>query len=266
MTRGGKILGEVLSQVVDSVKPGMTELDVDALAEKLIRKAGGEPGFMKVPGYSHTICAATNDVVVHGIPTKRVLKHGDIIGVDCGVYLDGFHTDMAETIIVESSPSKMLGTRKLKVVHSASSGQESEKYKKIRRFLKVGKDAMWAGIAQAKGGNRVGNISQAIQEMVEGAGFSVVRNLVGHGVGEELHMDPEIPGYLEKKITSTPLLKPGMTIAVEVIYNMGDEEVVYQGNDGWTIVTADGALAGMFERTLLVTESDPIILTPGTTI
>jgi methionyl aminopeptidase len=248
MTAGGKILGEVLSQVVDSVKPGMTELDVDKLAEKLIRAAGGEPGFMKVPGYSHTICAATNDVVVHGIPTKRVLKHGDIIGVDCGVYLDGFHTDMAETIIVREADKKI------------------EDEEKIKKFLKVGKDSMLAGIAQAKGGNRVGHISQAIQEMVEGSGFSVVRNLVGHGVGEELHMDPEIPGYLEKKITSTPLLKPGMTIAVEVIYNMGDEEVVYQGNDGWTIVTADGKLAGMFERTILVTEKDPIILTPGTTI
>jgi len=250
MTKGGKILGEVLSQVVDSVKPGMTELDVDAIAEKLIRAQGGAPGFMKVPGYANTICAATNDVVVHGIPTKRVLKVGDIIGVDCGVYLDGFHTDMAETIIVENSKAAV----------------ESEKYKKVRKFLKNGKDAMWAGIAQAKGGNRVGHISQAIQEMVEGGGYSVVRNLVGHGVGEELHMDPEIPGYLEKKITSTPLLKAGMTIAVEVIYNMGDEEVVYQGNDGWTIVTADGKLAGMFERTILITESDPIILTPGTTI
>ena len=238
MTHAGKILGEVLEKVCQSVKPGITEIELDELAEKLIVEKGGEPGFKKVPGYKHTICVSTNDVVVHGIPKKRVLKEGDIIGIDCGVYYEGYHTDMAETVVV---------------------GQTEDN--DVLDFLRIGKESLFNAIKEAKPHSRVGSISKAMQEGVEGKGYSIVRTLVGHGVGKELHEEPEIPGYLYGKIERTPLLKVGMTIAVEVIYNMGEKEVVYDGTDDWTIATSDGSLSGLFERSLLITESGPKLLT-----
>lgn len=241
MKHGGRILKDVLFEVMDSIKPGITELGLDQLAERLIREKGGEPGFKKVKGYHHTICMSTNDAVVHGVPGKYVFKEGDLAGVDCGVFYKGFHTDMAETKLVQSS--------KFKVQSS------------VDRFLKAGKAALEAGIKQAVLGNRVGHISKAIQDIVEKQnGYSVVRSLIGHGVGRELHEDPEVPGYLAGKIEKTPLLKEGMTIAVEVIYNMGKKGVVLD-QDGWTIRTEDGSLAGLFERSIAITKSDPIVLT-----
>lgn len=242
MRKGGKILSEVLFEVVSYIKPGISELALDKLAEDLIREKGGEPGFKKVPGYTHTLCMATNDVVVHGIPTKYKFKEGDVVGVDCGVFLGGLHTDMAETVHI----------------FAKREGKEN----KIDRFLRIGKEAMFEGINQVKPGNRVGCISKAIQKKVEKeGGYSVVRSLIGHGVGRELHEDPEIPGYLAGSIESTPLLKPGMTIAVEVIYNLGDPDVRYSGEDDWTIRTVDGSLGGLFERSVLVTNTGYEILT-----
>ncbi len=241
MERGGKILAETLFEVMRHAKPGVTELELDALAEKLIRAQGGEPGFKKVPGYHHTTCVSTNDVVVHGIPTNYSLKEGDIIGVDCGVYLDGFHTDMAETVIV---------------------GGPQAVDKKIADFVDTGKRALELAVEQVKPGNHVGNVSRTIQMIVEGAGYSVVHELIGHGVGRELHEEPEVPGYLRGKIEKTPLLKEGMVIAVEIIYNMGKKEVEYAGNnDDWTIVTTDGSLSGLFERSVAVTKNGYEILT-----
>lgn len=243
MREAGKILGEVLSEVIKAVKPGITEVELDRLAERLILEKGGEPGFKKVDGYSHTICVSTNDVVVHGIPKDRVLKEGDIIGIDCGVYLNGYHTDMAETIVVGKTSNPQ-----------------------VTKFLEVGKKAMYEGIRQAKAGRRVGNISQAMHEQIETIGeYSVVRSLVGHGVGKELHEDPEIPGYIDREIRSTPILEDGMTLAIEIIYNMGKAEVQYDGSDDWTISSTDGSLAGLFERTILITPEGPELIThfPG---
>lgn len=241
MRKGGKILAETLFEVMRHAKPGVTELELDALAEKLIRNQGGEPGFKKVPGYHHTICISTNDVVVHGIPTNYALKEGDVVGVDCGVYLDGFHTDMSETVIVGGS-------------------QAAEKA--IVDFVDTGKKALDLAIEQVKPGNHIGHVSKTIQMIVEGAGYSVVRELIGHGVGRELHEEPEVPGYLKGKIEKTPILKEGMVIAVEIIYNMGKKGVEYAGeNDEWTIVTEDGSLSGLFERTVAVTKSGHEILT-----
>ena len=242
MQQAGKILGEVLEILVSRIKPGITEIQIDQLAEKLIKERGGEPGFKKVPGYHHTICISCNDVVVHGIPTERVLKDGDVVGIDCGVYLNGYHPDMAETVRVKSSELKVQNDN-------------------IGKFLKIGKTAMFEAIRQAKAGNRVGDISCAMQGVIEEGGYSVVRNLVGHGVGKNLHEEPEIPGYLAGKIKNTPLLKPGMTIAIEAIYNMGKKEVVYTEDDDWTIVTEDGSISGLFERTILITEKGPELLT-----
>lgn len=241
MKKAGKILADVLYEVLDHARPGVTERELDKLAEELIIKKGGEPGFKKVEGYHHTLCVATNDVVVHGIPGKYKLKEGDIIGLDCGVYLEGFHTDMAETVYV-GDPSRMPGD--------------------IKKFLTVGKQGMLAGIAQVKPNNRIGDISKAIQGTIEEkGGYAVTRSLIGHGVGRELHEEPEVPGYLEGKIENTPRLRPGMTIAVEVIYTMGSPEVMYSGEDDWTILSADGSLGGLFERTVLVTQTGHEVIT-----
>jgi methionyl aminopeptidase len=242
MQKSGKILGEVISELLKMVRPGVSEIEIDKKAEELIRKKGAQEGFKEVPGYKNTICISVNDVVVHGIPTEYRLKEEDIVGIDCGVYYKGFHTDAAETVRVSKK------------------GKKDE----VDRFLEVGKTALFAAIGKARAGNRIGHISRTIQDIVEGAHFSVVRNLVGHGVGRSLHEEPQVPGFLDVSIDRTPLLIPGMTIAIEVIYNMGGKEVLYKNNDGWTIVTADGSLSGLFERTVLVTEDKPVVLTPIT--
>ena len=239
MQHGGHILASVLGKVMRAVKPGVSEIELDRLAEKLIRAAGGEPGFQKVPGYSHTICMSTNDVVVHGIPGEYKFQLGDVVGVDCGVFYQGFHTDMSDSKRVD--------------VENSSKDE-------VDKFLEVGKHALDEAIKMAVIGNRIGHISKKIQDIVEGSGYSIVRSLIGHGVGRELHEEPEVPGYVSKPIEKTPLLKEGMTIAVEVIYNMGKRDVVLD-KDGWTIRTQDGKLAGLYERTIAITKNGPLMLT-----
>ncbi len=246
MRQGGSILGKTLWQVVSAIKPGVSELELDALAEDLIRKQGAEPGFNKVRGYRHTICVSTNDVVVHGIPTDYRFGEGDVVGIDCGVFYKGFHTDMAHTLRVKSQISNL---------KSQKEGDE------IDRFLEVGKKALEEGILAAIFGNHVGHISKAIQDIIEGKGYSVVRSLVGHGVGRNLHEEPEVPGFLRGSILQTPKLIPGMVIAVEVIYNQGKTEIIFKNNDGWTIGTKDKSLSGLFERTIVITDKNPIVLT-----
>lgn len=238
MQHGGHILAEVLYKVMDAIKPGVSELEIDQLAEKLIRERGGEPGFQRVPGYKHTICVSTNDVVVHGIPGGYKFKEGDLVGIDCGVFYKGFHTDMSES----------------KIISGGTPNPEAEK------FLKIGKQALNEAIKVAVIGNRIGDISKTIQDIVEGNGYSIVRSLIGHGVGRELHEEPEVPGYLARPIAKTPILKEGMTIAVEVIYNMGSREVMLD-SDGWTIRTEDGRLAGLYERTIAISKNGPLMLT-----
>ena len=242
MKISGRILAETLYEVIKNVKPGVSEIELDRLAEKLIIEKGGEPGFKKVPGYRHTICVSTNDIVVHGVPSEYRLKEGDVVGIDCGVYYKGFHTDMSETVRVQNSGLRV---------------QNDE----VDKFLETGKKALEAGIKAAKLGNNVGDISKSIQDIVEGKGFSVVKTLVGHGVGRDLHEEPEVPGYLAENISKTPVLRDGMTIAVEVIYNMGKSDVVYGNEDGWTIRTEDGSLSGVFERTIAIARSGPVVLT-----
>ena len=238
MQTGGKMLAETLWEVMKHLRPGVSEVEIDKLAEELILKKGGEPGFKKVEGYKHAICVSTNDVVVHGIPTNYKFKEGDVVGIDCGVFYRGFHTDMSETKIVGKSSNKS-----------------------VKKFLEVGEKALNAGIKQAVLGNHVGHISKAIQDIVEGeGGYSVVRSLVGHGVGRDLHEEPEIPGYIHGKIEKSPLLREGMVIAVEVIYNMGGADLSLD-DDGWTLRTRDGSLAGLFERTIAITKNGPLGLT-----
>lgn len=240
MRHGGHILATVLGEVMAAAKPGVTELALDQLAEKRIRALGGEPGFMKVKGYHHSTCLSTNDVVVHGIPTEYAFKAGDVVGVDCGVYYKGYHTDMSDSKRVKG---------------------ETEKHDAVDQFLAVGKHAIEEAIAVAVVGNRIGHISQTIQRIVEKEeGYSVVRSLIGHGVGKELHEAPEVPGYVVGPLTRSPLLKEGMTIAVEVIYNMGTPEVSLD-QDHWTIRTQDGKISGLFERTIAITKDGPLVLT-----
>jgi len=247
MKRGGRILAEVLFEVLDHVKPGVSELEIDALADELIRKKGAEPGFKRVAGWKHATCISTNDVVVHGIPSNYCFQEGDIVGVDCGVFLEGFHTDMSETRRVSTSKNQKSNLNKDK--------------DEIDVFLEVGKRALNEAITVAKAGNRIGHISKTIQDIVEKeAKYGITRSLIGHGVGRELHEEPEVPGYLTGKIERTPLLRPGMTIAIEVIYNMGSREVVLD-SDGWTIRTEDGSLSAVFERSVAITQSGTVVLT-----
>ncbi len=238
MAKGGKILADVLFEVVEQVKPGISELEIEEMAALLIKKYGGKPAFQRVRGYKYATCISTNSAVVHGIPTPYRFQEGDVVGVDCGVYLEGFNTDMAQTVRVAT-----------------------RKKDDVDMFLETGKKALEEAIKVAKIGNRIGHISQTIQKIVEGRGYSVVRSLIGHGVGKMLHEEPEVPGYLAKKIENTPLLVEGMTIAIEVIYNMGKPEVVYANNDGWTIKTKDDSLSGVFERTVAITSHGTVVLT-----
>jgi methionyl aminopeptidase len=177
-----------------------------------------------------------NEVVVHGIPTQYVLKDGDILTIDIGLIYKGFHTDTAGTKIIGSS-------------------------KKNEEFLNTGKLALQRAIKEAKIGNRIGNISNVVQETIEGAGYSVVKSLVGHGIGRELHEEPQIPNFLSSTIERTLPLKEGMTIAIEPIYAMGRGEIVYENTDGWTLATRDRSLTSVFEDTLAITEDGPVVLT-----
>jgi len=245
MKVGGKILGEVMDELVKAVKPGVSGLEIEKLANELIEKKGGKASFKMVSGYHFATCISINEGVVHGIPKNRVFKENDVVGIDCGVYYKGYHTDMSESIKVKGQKSKV----------------KIEKGDEVDRFLEVGKRTLNEAIKQAKVGNRIGHISKIIQEAIEGAGYSIVRSLVGHGVGKNLHEFPEIPGYLSKKIEKTPSIKKNMTLAIEVIYNMGKPGITHIKDDDWTIVTSDGSLSGLFERTILVTEKEPIILT-----
>lgn len=243
MAEGGHILAEVLWEVLKKIKPGVSEIELDKLAEEEILRRGAKPAFKKVKNYTNAICVSTNNAVVHGIPTKYKFKEGDLAGIDCGVYFKGFNTDMAQTLRVRSQKSNI-------------KFQKDE----VDIFLETGEKAMSEAIKETKVGNRIGHISKTIQDIVEGSGYSVVRNLVGHGIGKKLHEEPEVPGFLDTDINRTPVLKAGMTIAIEVIYNMGGSDVLLS-KDGWTIETRDKSLSGVFERTIAVTDKEPIVLT-----
>ena len=237
MREGGAKLGAILQQLLNKAQPGVALLEIETLADRMIVEAGGEASFKTVKGYKWATCLCVNDVVVHGIPTKYVLKDGDIFTIDVGILYKGFHTDTAWTKII---------------------GPQNEE---VNKFLKTGEDALWQAIAQARAGNRIGHISQTIQQIIEGAGFGIVKTLVGHGVGRELHEAPQVPGFLKVPIEATPELLKDMTIAVEVIYAAGSGAVVYSNDDGWSIATRDGSLTAVFEHTIVITEGQPQVLT-----
>lgn len=233
MRAGGKMTAAALKNALAQVIPGVSCLELEKVAEETILKLGGEISFRTVRDYRWTTCITINEQVVHGIPTQRKLQIGDVVSIDLGVLYKGWHTDAAWSLVV---------------------GEDREKEK----FLSAGEEALWLGIKQAIDGNRIGDISTAIQEKIEGAGFSVVRSLVGHGVGRSLHEEPEVPGY-GKKGTGM-ILKSGETLAIEVIYTKGGPEVVLEA-DGWTISSADGSLSGLFEMSVIVGKEKAEVLT-----
>lgn len=231
----GTLVAETIAYVGTLLRPGVTTEELDAAADAFIRERGGIPTSEGYRGYPKAICISPNDVVVHGIPGAYTLAEGDLVTIDVGVTLDGYIADSAYTFGV------------------------GELEPEARRLLEVGQDALAAGIAEARVGNRVGDISHAVQAVVEAAGFAVVRSLVGHGVGRSYHEDPHIPNFGEPG--RGPRLAEGMTIAIEPMITAGSPEVVVEP-DGWTIRTADGSLAAHFEHTIAITAEGPRILTP----
>ncbi len=233
----GQIVGETLELVRAQIAPGVTTLELDKLAEDHIRERGALPSFKGYRGYPAATCIQVNDVVVHGIPDDTPLEAGQIVGVDLGAYYDGYHGDAAFTTIV---------------------GQPD----KHHRLLDTTQGALMVGIAQALAGNRLKQISKAIQEYVESRGYSVVRQLTGHGIGQQMHEPPQIPNfYSAGEFTDYELvLEPGMVLAIEPMVNVGTAQVQVD-EDGWTVRTADGELSAHFEHTVVVTDDEPLILT-----
>ncbi len=235
MKEACRISAGALQTVGNAVEPGITTAELDALAEKYIRSLGGEPNFKNYHGYPATACISINNEVIHGIPSqKRVLKAGDIVSVDLGARFNGYNGDNAATF---------------------ACGDVSEEAK---RLMQTTKDALYEGIKAATAGSRIGDISYAVQRTVEAAGFSVVRQYVGHGIGAQLHEAPEVPnfGTAGRGIR----LLPGMTLAIEPMVNAGGFDVKVLP-DGWTVLTKDGSLSAHFEHTIVITPDGPKIMT-----
>lgn len=236
MHEGGRKLGKVKKELAKVVKVGANAYDIDKLAEELILAAGGEPSFKKVAGYYWTTCINVNEGIVHGIPKKSIIfKKGDLVSVDVGMYYKGFHTDTSISVGLGLSPEN-------------------------QRFLEAGQEALNKAISKVKKGNRIYDISEAMEKTLTKHGYNPVKSLVGHGVGLELHEEPQVPCFTLGKATETPEIKEGMTLAIEVMYTLGGTDLVYE-EDGWTIATADGKISGLFEETVAVTNHGPVILT-----
>jgi len=228
------VAGTVLEEVAAFVQPGVTTKDVDEFAASRIKQFGGKSAFLGYRKYPCQICISVNDQVVHGLAGPRTLRFGDIVSLDVGVIYNGFIGDTARTVAVGGCDVA------------------------AQKLMDVGENALCEGIAQAVPGKRVVDISRAIQNHVEGNGFSVVREFVGHGVGRSMHEEPQVPNFVDAK--SSPKLRPGMTLAIEPMVNAGAPGVKIL-NDGWTVVTQDGSLSAHFEHTVLITEAEPEILT-----
>jgi methionyl aminopeptidase len=234
MARAGAVLRECLEMLGREVRPGITTKELDSLAEKFIRSRGGVPTFKGYRGFPGSICASPNDMVVHGIPGKVRMHEGDILGIDVGVTMDGYIADGAATFPVGTISAE------------------------ARELLRVTEEALWKGIAQCKVGNRVGDISHAVQTHAEASGFSVVQSMVGHGVGRDMHEDPQVPNFGPPG--QGPELREGMVLAIEPMVNTGRHEVEV-GDDSWAVYTKDGSLSAHFEHTVAICKNGPRILT-----
>ncbi|MDR2130028.1 MAG: type I methionyl aminopeptidase [Odoribacteraceae bacterium] len=233
LRESNRLVGMTLGEVSRHIRPGISTSALDRIAEDFIRSHGGVPGFLGYGGFPNTLCISINDEVVHGIPSSRLVEEGDIVSIDCGVVKNGFHGDSAYTFAV---------------------GEVSEEKWNL---LRVTKECLYKGIEQAVAGMRIGDVSHAVQQHAESNGFSVVREMVGHGVGRDLHEDPQVPNY--GKRGQGPKLNVGMVIAIEPMINAGKRYVV-QLDDGWTIKTRDGLPSAHFEHTVAVAKGNADIL------
>lgn len=234
MREAGKILARTHEELGKAIKPGISTYEIDRLGEEIIRSYGCIPSFLHYQGYPASICVSVNDEVVHGIPSKnRILQEGDIVSLDAGVIYKGYHSDAARTHAV------------------------GEVSKEAKRLIEVTRESFFEGIKFAVDGNHLVDVSRAIQNYVESNGYSVVRDLVGHGIGRNLHEDPQIPNFAGKRRGIR--LRPGMTLAIEPMVNSGRYEVNWLDDD-WTVVTRDGSLSAHYENTVLITEDGPEIL------
>ncbi|HKQ03461.1 MAG TPA: type I methionyl aminopeptidase [Actinomycetes bacterium] len=234
MRRAGRLVGHTLSTLVEAVRPGVTLLELDAQAERVIRDGGGIPSFLGYHGFPATLCLSPNDWIVHGIPNGDVLKEGDILSIDCGAIVDGWHGDAAVTVPV---------------------GQVDDA---ARRLIETTERAMWAGIAQVRAGNRLSDIGHAVEKVAAAPGYGVVREYVGHGIGTRMHEEPQVPNYG----------RPGRGLRLEVGHVLAIEPMVNEGSsesrvldDGWTVVTRDGSRSAHFEHTVAITPQGPEVLT-----
>ncbi|MGH2652975.1 MAG: type I methionyl aminopeptidase [Actinomycetota bacterium] len=235
MRRAGRIVATTIEGLLEEVRSGLTTADLDRLAEGSIREQGAVPSFMGYRGFPASICASLNNEVVHGIPGDRVLREGDLLSLDVGAIWEGYHGDSAVSVFVGEAPSA-----------------EAEK------LVRVTEESLEAGISQLRPGNRLSDVGHAIQQVVEGVGFNVVREYVGHGIGQQLHEDPPIHNFGPPG--RGPELRPGLVVAVEPMVNAGDWKTRVL-SDGWTVVTEDGSLSAHFEHTIVVTEQGPEVLT-----
>jgi methionyl aminopeptidase len=235
MRKAGRVVADVLDAVREKIRPGVRTREIDAVVERVIRGAGCVPSFKGYRGFPASACISLNEEIVHGIPGPRKLRGGDLVKIDVGAIYEGYHADSAWSFYVGDEPPP-----------------------EIAKLMRVTEASLWAGIAQARDGNRVGDISHAVQETAEGEGFSVVREYVGHGVGRQLHEDLQVPNYGPPG--RGPRLEAGMTLALEPMVNVGDWQTEVLDDD-WTVVTADRALSAHYEHTIVVTGDEPEVLT-----
>ncbi|HUZ20139.1 MAG TPA: type I methionyl aminopeptidase [Acidimicrobiales bacterium] len=234
MRKAGRVVAEIIERTRAAVRPGVTTREIDAVAREVLERRGARSNFLNYHGFPAVICTSPNDMIVHGIPGDYVVKEGDLLSVDCGAIVEGYHGDAAYTVAVgEVSPV-------------------------ARRLVETTERSLWAGIEEMQPGGRLHDIGRAVQDVAEAAGFSVVRKYVGHAIGTAMHEEPQVPNYWPG--TPGPKLKVGNVFAVEPMVNVGTPDTI-ELDDGWSVVTADGSLSAHFEHSIAVTEDGPEVLT-----
>ncbi|HUA95296.1 MAG TPA: type I methionyl aminopeptidase [Acidimicrobiales bacterium] len=234
MRRAGRVVAEMHEATRAAIRPGVTTREIDAVAREVLERRGAISNFLGYHGFPAVVCTSPNEMIVHGIPSDRRLVEGDILSVDCGAIVEGYHGDAAYTAPV------------------------GEVSREARRLIEVTEQSLWAGIDQLRPGNRLHEVGRAVEDMAEGAGYSVVREYVGHAIGTAMHEQPQVPNYWPG--SPGPVLKTGMVFAVEPMVNLGGPETLLL-DDGWSVVTADGRLSAHFEHTIAVTEDGPEVFT-----
>jgi methionyl aminopeptidase len=234
MRKAGRVVAEILEKTRAAIRPGVTTLDIDAVARQIIEERSARSNFLNYHGFPAVICTSPNDMIVHGIPGSYVLEEGDILSVDCGAIIEGYHGDAAYTAPV------------------------GEVTAEATRLMEITERSLYAGIDQLRDGNRLHEVGRAVQQVAEAAGFSVVRNYVGHAIGTAMHEDPQVPNYWPG--SPGPRLKVGNVFAIEPMVNLGTPDT-RELEDGWSVVTADGRLSAHFEHTIAITENGPEVLT-----